>query len=98
MADNENLRIQPAEVADSTRQLDGLADRLQNLMKTEGANLAVSDAARDEVSQRVASTLNHVHDAFAGSADQGANQIHEVATTLREQTTDVAALDGDLGA
>ena len=94
MAHNETLRMQPTEVAESTRQLDELADRIQQLMQTEGPNLMVSDAARDEVSQRVASTLNEVHDTFAGATDQGTSQIREVAATLRAQTTDVAALDG----
>ena len=71
MADSAGMSIQPAEVADVTRQLDELANRVQRVLQDEATNLTVIASGRDEVSQRVAGTLNEVHTAFGASADQG---------------------------
>jgi hypothetical protein len=64
-------------------------------MATEGLNLAVTPAGRDEVSQLVASTLNQAHTGFATSTDQGVNEIRETAATLRAHTNDVVAAEED---
>ena len=61
MADSAGMSIQPAEVAEVSRQLDELADRVQRVLQDETTNLTVTAAGRDEVSQRVASTFNEVH-------------------------------------
>jgi hypothetical protein len=95
MADNDGLSIRPDEVNDVSRQLDGLADRLSNVMKTEAPNLTVTASGRDEVSQRVAGTLNDVHAAFATSTDKGVTDLQEAAATLRAHSNNVAAADGD---
>jgi len=47
MTSTDDFRMQPAEVADATKQLDALASRVEKLMATEGPNLTVTPAARD---------------------------------------------------
>jgi PE family len=93
MADNEILRMRPTEVADTSTQLDALASRVEQLMQTETPNLSVQAGARDEVSQRVANTLNGVQDAFGASVERGAIEMRETAATLRSQADDVTNLD-----
>jgi hypothetical protein len=95
MADSAGMSIQPAEVLEVSRQLDELANRAQRVLRDEAPNLAVTASGRDEVSQRVAATLNEVHTAFGTSADQGLGEMHEVAATLRGQSENVAAADED---
>jgi hypothetical protein len=95
MADNSGMSIQPAEVQEVSRQLDDLASRVQRVMHDEAANLTVTASGRDEVSQRVAATLNEVHTSFGTAADKGLTEVHEVAATLRGHSDNVAAADGD---
>jgi hypothetical protein len=95
MADSAGMEIQPAEVAEVSRQLDELAGRVERVMADEAANLTVTASGRDEVSQRVANTLNEVHTAFGTSADQGLGELHEVAATLRGHSENVVAADED---
>jgi hypothetical protein len=93
MADSAGMSIQPAEVLEVTRQLDELAGRVQRVMADEAANLTVTASGSDEVSQRVAGTLNEVHAAFGTAADQGLGEMHEVAATLRAHSNNVVAAD-----
>ncbi len=93
MADNDILRMRPTEVAEASAQLDALASRVEQLMQTEAPNLSVQPGGRDEVSQRVAATLNGVHDAFGASAALGATEMRETAATLRSQADDITHLD-----
>jgi len=95
MTSTDDFRMQPAEVADATKQLDALASRVEKLMATEGPNLTVTAAGRDEVSGRVASTLNAVHAQVAASIGQGNDQIRATAATLRAHTDDVVAAEHD---
>jgi putative heme iron utilization protein len=95
MTSTDDFRMQPAEVAEATKQLDALAGRVETLMATEGPNLTVTPAGRDEVSERVAATLNEAHARFATSADQGNNELREIAATLRAHTDDVVAAEQD---
>lgn len=95
MADKSDIRIQPGEVGDVVKQLDELANRVQNVMTTEAPHLTVVASGADEVSQRVAQTSNAVHESFGKAAIQGVTEIHEVAATLRAhsgriQETDLA--------
>ena len=64
-------------------------------MKDEAVNLTVTASARDEVSQRVAKTLNEVHETFGAAADQGLGEIHEVAATFRGHSNNIVAADED---
>jgi hypothetical protein len=95
MADNAGMSIQPDDVADVSRQLDELANRAQRVLADEAANLTVTASGRDEVSQRVAGTLNDVHSAFGTAADRGLVEMHEVAATLRGHTENIVAADED---
>jgi hypothetical protein len=95
MADSAGMSIQPSEVLEVSRQLDELASRAQRVLRDEAASLTVTASGRDEVSQRVASTLNEVHSSFGTAADKGLNEIHEVAATLRGHSNNVAAADQD---
>ena len=95
MASNAEFSMQPAEVADATKRLDELAGRVEKVMQSEAANLTVTASARDEVSQRVASTLNEVHTAFSKSSEQGINEVREVGATLRTHTDNVVASEQD---
>jgi gas vesicle protein len=83
---NNSLSIQPAEVTEVTRQLDDLANRLQQVMDAEKHNLTAVSSSRDEVSQRVARTLNEVHESFAKASTQGTDEIHDMAATLRSHS------------
>ncbi|MDV3128466.1 PE domain-containing protein [Mycobacterium sp. 21AC1] len=93
MADNEILRMRPTEVAEASARLDVLAARMEQLMQTENPNLTVPAGARDEVSQRVAATLNGVHDAYGKSMEHGATEMRDTAATLRAQADGIANLD-----
>jgi methyl-accepting chemotaxis protein len=93
MVDNRGLSIQPAEVDDVTKQLDELVNRMQRVMETEKPNLTVVASGRDEVSQRVAQTANQVHESFTKASDQGVNEIHEAAATLRSHSGRIADAD-----
>jgi len=91
----DGFRMQPAEVLEATKQLDALASRVEQVMATEGPNLTVVASGRDEVSGRVASTLNAVHDQMASSIDAGNAQLRQTAATLRAHTNDVTAAEDD---
>ena len=93
MADSAGLSIQPSEVAEVSRQLDELAGRVERVLQDEAGNLTVTASGRDEVSQRVANTLNEVHTSFGTSADRGLGEMHEVAATLRGHSENVVAAD-----
>jgi hypothetical protein len=80
---------------DVSRQLDELANRAQRVLADDAANLTVTSSARDEVSQRVAGTLNEVHASFGTAADKGLGEMHEVAATLRNHSDNIAAADED---
>ncbi|WP_319446550.1 MULTISPECIES: PE family protein [unclassified Mycobacterium] len=95
MADSAGMSIQPDEVADVSRQLDELANRAQRVMTDEAANLTVTASGRDEVSQRVAATLNEVHSSFGTAADQGLGELHQVAATLRGHSQHIVTADED---
>jgi PE family protein len=95
MADSAGMSIQPDEVADVSRQLDELASRAQRVLADEAPNLTVTASARDEVSQRVANTLNEVHTSFGNAADQGLGEMHEVSATLRAHSDNIVAADED---
>jgi hypothetical protein len=95
MADSAGMSIQPDEVTEVSRQLDELANRAQRVLTDEAVNLTVTPSARDEVSQRVAGTLNEVHTSFGTSADQGLGEMHEVAATLRGHSDNIVAADED---
>ena len=93
MADSAGMSIQPAEVQDVSRQLDELASRVQRIMANEAPNLTVTASARDEVSQRIASTLNEVHTSFGATTGQGLTEMQEVAATLRGHSNNIAAAE-----
>ena len=95
MADNTGMSIQPSEVLEVTRQLDDLAARVERVMTDEATNLTVTASARDEVSQRIASTLNEVHASFHTTSERGLTEIREVAATLRGHSSNIAAADQD---
>jgi ElaB/YqjD/DUF883 family membrane-anchored ribosome-binding protein len=95
MASTDDFRMQPQEVTDATKQLDALAGRAEKLMQTEASNLAAIAPARDEVSQRVATTLNDVHSQFDKSADQAKTEIQRMAASLRAHTVNVVAAEQD---
>jgi hypothetical protein len=90
---NDTFSMQPAEVTEATKQLDELADRVEKLMQTEAPHLTVTASGKDEVSQRVASTLNEVHTEFVTASDKGMTEIREIAATLRGHTTNVMAAE-----
>jgi UDP-N-acetylmuramyl tripeptide synthase len=93
MADSAGMSIQADEVAEVSRQLDELAGRAQRILQNEAVNLAVTPSARDEVSQRVAGTLNEVHASFGTTADKGLGEMREMAATLRGHSDNVVAAD-----
>ncbi|OBI22578.1 PE domain-containing protein [Mycobacterium sp. E2497] len=95
MSDNAALSIRPSEVAEVSNQLATLADRIERVIADETANLTVTASGRDEVSERVAATLNDVYRSFAAAAGQGAGQLHDVGATLRAQSGSIATFDGD---
>lgn len=95
MADRAGMSIQPAEVLEVSHQLDQLADRVHRIMQDEAGNLIVTASGRDEVSQRIASTLNEVHTSFGGAADQGIAEMRQVAATFRSHSNNVVASDED---
>jgi hypothetical protein len=95
MADSAGMSIQPDEVADVSRQLDELASRAQRVLADEAPNLTVTASGRDEVSQRVANTLNEVHTSFGKAADQGLGEMHEMSAKLRSHSDSIVAADED---
>ena len=91
----DNLRLQPPAVVDAIGQLRRLADGVDDLMAAEGPNLVVAAPGRDEVSGRVATTLNDVYAAFAKSSGQGADELRQIATTLDGHTTNMVGAEQD---
>lgn len=89
----DSFTIHPDEVQDATTRLAALADRVRRVMDVEAANLTVVASARDEVSARVATTLNQVHTSFTKASDQGHQQLQEAAATLRTHAGQIAAAD-----
>ena len=71
MDNSDIFSIRPGEVSDANGQLAQLADRVRRVLDAEALNLTVEPSARDEVSQRVASTLNDVHTSFTKASDRG---------------------------
>ena len=96
MASSSGISIQPAEVTEATKQLDELATRIERVMQTEAPALSVVASAHDEVSQRVATTLNEVHTSFTKSSNKGINELREAAATLRAQNAGVIGADQDV--
>jgi hypothetical protein len=92
------LRMQPSEVLDSTKRLDVLADRIDRLMRTESADLTVTAAGHDEVSQRAAVTLNDAHTGFADALRSAGDQARSTAATLRAHADQVMAAEQDFSA
>jgi ElaB/YqjD/DUF883 family membrane-anchored ribosome-binding protein len=92
----EILSIRPGEVSDATGQLAELADRVKRVMEAEALNLTVQPSARDEVSQRVAATLNEVHASFSKASDQGQQQLREVVATAQTHAGNLVAADDAL--
>ncbi len=93
MDNDDRLSIRPGDVNDATSQLGELADRIRRVMDAEALNLTVVPSARDEVSARVASTLNEVHTSFSKAADRGQTQLADVVNGLRNHTEAVVAGD-----
>ncbi|WP_158168109.1 PE family protein [Mycolicibacterium smegmatis] len=93
MADLETLRLKPAEIVAATEQLDGMADRLHQLMDREKTNLTPAASGSDEVSQRVAATLNEVYAAFQESLTRGVTEIQEIAATVRAHSDNIREVD-----
>ena len=96
MSSSSGISIQPGEVAEATRQLDDLALRIEQVMQNESPALAVTASARDEVSQRVATTLNEVHAGFGKASTQGVDELRNAAGTLRAQNDGVIGADQGL--
>lgn len=95
MATNAEFSLQPDEVTEATIQLDDLATRVETLLRTEGPDLTVTAPGADEVSQRVAATLNEVHASFTASTDGGVAELRQIAATLRAHTDSVVAAEQD---
>ncbi|MUL78879.1 PE family protein [Mycolicibacterium sp. CBMA 226] len=95
MPTTTGLSLQPDEVADATKQLEALAARIEHVMRAEAPALTVTAPGRDEVSQRVATTLNEVHSDFSTSADAGVGQLRGAALTLRAHNDRVVDADQD---
>jgi hypothetical protein len=93
MSMNSGISINPVEAVETTRQLDELADRVERLMQAEAPGLTVIAPGRDEVSVRVATTLNEVHQDFDRAAGQGTLELREAAATLRAQTDGMVGVD-----
>jgi len=93
MDNSDIFSIRPGEVSDANGQLVQLADRMRRVLDAEALNLTVEPSARDEVSQRVASTLNDVHTSFNKASDRGLQQIQDVAGNVRTHTDTVVAAD-----
>lgn len=96
MTSSSGISIQPAEVTEATKQLDELAARIERAMQTEAPTLTVVASARDEVSQRVAATLNDVRTNFAKSSSRGVDELRAAAATLRTQNAGVVGADQDV--
>jgi len=88
--------VRPGEVTDATNQLAELANRVRRVMEAEALNLTVEASARDEVSQRVAATLNEVHTSFSKASDQGSQQFGDVTTTLQTHADNIVVADEDI--
>jgi hypothetical protein len=98
MAQRDGMTIQPAEVEELGRQFDDLAERLHRVLRTEEATLTVMPSGADEVSQRIALTLNEVRAAFGTSSQAGVDELRETAATVRAHANDIAAFDDALDA
>lgn len=92
---SSDFSMNTGDVAEASKQLDALADRLQKVMQDEDAKLNVIAAGRDEVSVRAASTMNEVKGSYAKSNQAGLNELHEIAAAMRAHGGSAAAIDSD---
>jgi PE family len=95
MDHSDSFSFRPAEVGAATSRLAELTDRIRRVMQAEALNLTVTASARDEVSQRVAATLNEVHTSFTKASDHGGDQIQGIVASLGTHTRSVVAADED---
>jgi hypothetical protein len=96
MDNGDIFSIQPGEVNEASGRLAELADRVKRVLDAEALNLTVQASAGDEVSQRVAATLNDVHASFTKASDRGLSQIQDATGTLKTHTDKVVADDEGL--
>jgi hypothetical protein len=95
MFNANSFQMRPLDVTAVATHLDALADRIVNWMGTEPLNLTVTALGRDEVSQRVAATLNDVHTGYRQFTQGGVEELREVSATVRAPITNVLASDGE---
>ncbi|MCV7278227.1 PE domain-containing protein [Mycolicibacterium flavescens] len=67
------------------RHLEVIAERIDALLARERADLEVSAAGDDEISRRVAKSLNRMAEEFSRSVNRGAAEIRGMAQALRPE-------------
>ncbi|MEU9809093.1 PE domain-containing protein [Mycobacterium sp. NPDC050853] len=90
---SSDFSMNVGDVAEASKQLDALADRLQKVMHDEDTKLNVIAGGSDEVSVRAASTMNEVKGSYAKANQAGLNELHEIAAAMRAHGNTAAEVD-----
>lgn len=88
------LTVDPAGLERVAAALESIATRLERAVTMRTTRLAPSAAGNDEVSERVAASLDAAARAFRADVVAGAGQAVGAAAALREHARALAAADG----
>lgn len=89
------VRFDAVAARDAATRLDGLADRLEEQLRTGEPSLQVAPAGLDEVSLRAAQTMTGVAISFSESASAGVLELRKLAALLRSQVQEFGRAEAD---
>ncbi|MEV3964167.1 PE family protein [Nocardia sp. NPDC050193] len=89
------MEYDPAQARRTSADLDALAARLEDVLRTELPALVVDPAGADEVSVRAADTLRTVATSYNDAASRGVFEIRKLAAAVRSQSDQVVRMDAD---
>ncbi|MBF6319879.1 PE family protein [Nocardia cyriacigeorgica] len=96
--DFDGVQFDAAGAGAAARELDSLADRLEQALTSREAALKVEPAGADEVSRAAAQTMSEVATSFADSTAAGVHELRKLAAVLRSQITEFGRSESDSAA
>ena len=94
MSENQ-LSVDPSELASAAAKLDALAARLETSLSTQTPGLKVPAAGIDEVSERAATTFNLAAEDFGNDGEAAVKELRKVAAVLRLQAKSFGRTEDD---
>lgn len=94
MSENQ-LSVEPGELASAAAKLDALAGRLETALSTQTPGLKVPASGTDEVSERAATNFNLAADDFGADGEAAVQELRKVAAVLRLQAKTFGRAEDD---